>query len=310
LTGPESLRVCSRDLPLRRKIAAGTDGGWGRWAYSPLAENMSQSDRFPIVGVGASAGGVEALSGFFKNIPPRPGMAFVVVTHLNPARESLLHEILERYTDMPVSVAADQTPIERDSVYVLPSDAILGIEKRTLQLRKLDSTRPERKPIDIFFSALAKDQGEYAVGIVLSGGDGDGTLGVKAIKERGGLTMALVANGSGPSHPDMPESARATGFVDFSLPVHDMGVKLVEFARSVERLENIPATGRSDDVDRDWSGPRQDIYEILRNQSGHDFGGYKVNTFNRRVHRRMQITGSDTIEAYVERLRQDPKAAS
>src|SRR4051812_2988328 len=135
---------------------------------------MSQSDRFPIVGVGASAGGVEALSGLFKKIPPRPGMAFVVVTHLNPARESLLHEILGRYTDMPVSVAADKTPIERDSVYVLPSDAVLGIEKRTLQLRKLDSIRAERKPIDIFFSALAKDQGEYAVGIVLSGGDGDG----------------------------------------------------------------------------------------------------------------------------------------
>ena len=272
--------------------------------------SASQSDRFPIVGVGASAGGVEALSGLFKNIPPRPGMAFVVVTHLNPGRESLLHEILTRYTDMPVNVAADQTPIQRDSIYVLPSNAILGIEKRRLQLRKLDSTRPERKPIDIFFSALAKDQGEYAVGIVLSGGDGDGTLGIKAIKEHGGLTMAQVSNGSGPSHPDMPESARSTGLVDFSIPVHDMGVKLVEFARNVERLEDFPAAEPRDDVNRDWSGPRRDIYEILRNQSGHDFGGYKVNTFIRRVHRRMQIAGSDTIEGYVERLREDSKEAS
>jgi two-component system CheB/CheR fusion protein len=262
---------------------------------------------FPIVGIGASAGGVEALNGFFKGLPPHPGMAFVVVTHLNPERESLLHEIIGRYTDMPVAVAADETVVEQNKVYVLPADAILGIQNKQLQLRKLNSTRRERKPIDIFLSVLAKDQGEYAVGVILSGGDGDGTLGVKAIKERGGLTMAQISDGHGPSHPDMPESARSTGLVDFSVPVEEMGKKLVEYARGFELLDGVGSASRDDDSDLDRSDARQEICGILRNQIGHDFTGYKANTFLRRVQRRMQIVQLDSLEAYLERLRRDPK---
>jgi two-component system CheB/CheR fusion protein len=266
-----------------------------------------QPESFPIVGIGASAGGVEALNGFFKAMPEHPGMAFVVVTHLNPERESLLHEIIGRYTDMPVAVAGDETVVERNKVYVLPADAILGIQNKQLQLRKLNSIRRERKPIDIFLSALAKDQGEYAVGVILSGGDGDGTLGVKAIKEHGGLTMAQIADGYGPSHPDMPDSARSTGLVDFSVPVEEMGKKLVEYARGFELLDGMASASRSDHSDLDQSEAREEICAILRNQIGHDFTGYKANTFLRRVQRRMQIIQLDTLEAYLERLRRDPK---
>ena len=181
---------------------------------------------FPIVGIGASAGGVNALEGFFKGLPADSGMAFVIITHLNPERESRLHEVLSRYTSMDVVVAADGVKIAPNCVYVLPADSIISIVNGCLQITKQNRIRPERKPIDIFLSSLAKDLGEYAVSVVLSGGDGDGTLGTKAVKERGGLTFAQVPDAYGPAQPDMPQSAISTGLIDFALPVGDMGRKL------------------------------------------------------------------------------------
>jgi two-component system CheB/CheR fusion protein len=269
---------------------------------------MTSADRdFPIVGVGASAGGIEALEGFFHGVPDQPGMAFVVVTHLNPERKSTLHEVLGRYTNLPVLVAADDLRVEADSVYVLPEDAILSIEGRRLVIRKLPAGQRERKPIDIFFSALAADQGEFAVGVVLSGGDGDGTLGIKAIKERGGLTFAQVRNGHGPAHPDMPDSAISTGLVDCCVPAEEMGAKLVRFAHSFDLLDSIAETSRETEDGEAWETARREIYAILRSQIGHDFGGYKTKTFTRRVQRRMQIRQVDTLDAYLELLRQEPQ---
>jgi two-component system CheB/CheR fusion protein len=256
---------------------------------------------FPIVGVGASAGGVEALEGFFQGVPSKPGLAFIVVTHLSPDRESLLHEIIARYTDLTVAVAADGVEVRPDSVYVLPADAIISIEQGRLQVRKSDSSRRERKPIDILFSSLAIDHGEYAACVVLSGGDGDGTLGTKAIKERGGLTLAQVADGHGPRHPSMPDSAISTGLVDFAIPVDEMGEKLVEFARLLAATDD----GEGSEAER--SQARQEICAILRNHVGHDFSGYKSKTFLRRVQRRMQVTQLGSEDDYVERLKQDPK---
>jgi two-component system CheB/CheR fusion protein len=261
---------------------------------------------FPIVGIGASAGGVDALEGFFRGMPPDPGMGFVVVTHLNPERESLLHEIIARYTKMQVHPAADRVEVEPNTVHVLPADAIIGISGRVLKVTPLSKVNRERKPIDIFFSALAQDMGEYAAAIVLSGGDGDGTLGIKAVKERGGLTMAQVADGHGPAHPDMPNSAIASGLVDFAIPVGEMGTRLVEFARSLDMLETMASTSKSPD-DQALDDSSEKIYAILRNQIGHDFAGYKTKTFLRRVQRRMHVVQIETIEGYVERLRQDPK---
>lgn len=143
---------------------------------------QKEARKFPIVGIGASAGGIEALGGFFKGVPPNSGIAYVVVTHLSPDRESHLHEIIGRYTDLPVQVAVDRAVVEPDKVYVLPSNAVLGIEDGRLQVDKLGPSRRERKPIDLFLSALARDRGEYAAGVILSGGDADGTLGIKAIR--------------------------------------------------------------------------------------------------------------------------------
>src|SRR5690606_25480350 len=122
--------------------------------------------KFPVVGIGASAGGIPAMEGFFRGLPNDPGMAFVIVTHLNPQRESRLHEIVKRYTRMPVQVAQDDMRVEAGQVYVMPENAILTIADGVLRMREPSTLTRERKPVDIFFSELARDQGEYAVGVI------------------------------------------------------------------------------------------------------------------------------------------------
>jgi two-component system CheB/CheR fusion protein len=261
---------------------------------------------FPIVGIGASAGGIEALEGFFRGLPADPGFAIVIVTHLSPERESLLREVVSRLTTMSVTTVTDDIEVKPNCVFVLTTSVTLIMENRRLLVRK-HSGRRERKPIDIFFSSLAIDAGEMAAGVVLSGGDGDGTLGIKAIKERGGITFAQVADSFGPNHPDMPESAIATGFVDFAIPVEKMGEKLVEFGHGNLLIERIIDQSQQDSEEQGIQSAMPDIYTILRNQIGHDFSGYKAKTFMRRVVRRMQVTQHATIEGYIERLRQEPQ---
>ncbi|NPD65774.1 chemotaxis protein CheR [Lichenicola cladoniae] len=280
--------------------------GAGQPLFADDPGDGSSGPAFPIVGVGASAGGIEALEGLFRGIPERPGFAMVIVTHLNPQRGSVLHEIIARYTSLDVRVAVDGADIEIDSVHVLPADAILGIRNGRLSVTRQDNTHRERKPIDVFFSALAIDHNELAAGIVLSGGDGDGTIGIKAIKERGGLTLAQIADGTGPQHPSMPESAISTGMIDFAIPVEEMGAKLAHFARSVGNPGGVePRSLHGEEALLEDA--RHEIYAVLRSEMGHDFAGYKIKTFARRVQRRMQIVQLDAIESYLERLRRDPQ---
>lgn len=262
--------------------------------------------RFPIVGIGASAGGVEALEAFFQGVPSDSGCGFVVVTHLNPERRSLLHEIVARYTTMPVHVAEEGAEIAPNAVYILPADAVLGIARGRLRMRQLSSSRRDRRPIDVFFASLAQDQGECAAGVVLSGGDADGTLGVKAIKEYGGLTLAQTADGTRPQHAQMPNTAIASGLIDIAAPAQEMGARLVQFARSVEGFDGLLAQDQPGGEPA-VQAARREICVVLRNQLGHDFFGYKEKTFLRRVQRRMQVNHIDGLQGYVERLRQDPK---
>lgn len=272
---------------------------------------MSNADpRFPIVGIGASAGGIPALEGFFRGLPGHCDMAFVIVTHLSPERESRLHEVLEHYTHMSVTIASSGTRVAPDTVYVMPENVVLSIRDGVLETRSLDANIRERKPVDIFFAELAKDQGEYAVGVILSGGDGDGTLGVKAIKERGGLTLAQVGDGSGPSNPDMPQSAISSGLIDLALPVGEMGEKLLSFARSFALMPDLALANRREDERDDLEEARLTICSVLRNQTGHDFSDYKAKTFLRRVRRRMQVRQLESIDAYVAYLKQDPDEVS
>ncbi|KQP31997.1 CheR family methyltransferase [Methylobacterium sp. Leaf100] len=253
--------------------------------------------RFPVVGIGASAGGIEALETLFSGLGLDGDLAYVVVTHVSPDRESLLHEVLGRFTKLPVIVAEDGMPVEPGRIYVLPARMLLGIADGRLRLREHDPVQRERNPIDLFFSDLARAYGEYAVGVVLSGGGTDGTLGIKAIKERGGLTFAQGSDGTVPRHPDMPASAIATGLVDFELPADAIGAQLAEYARSFGVIEGLETAAAE--------AAMSEIHALLRDQVGHDFSGYKPKTFARRVQRRMQVARLHRIENYVERLRAD-----
>ena len=265
---------------------------------------MNQDLAFPVVGIGASAGGIEALEGLFGGVPARPGMAFVVVTHLSPHHESALPDILARFTGLRVEAATDGLRLRADTVYVIPPGVVLGLEGGRLVHRQTPAHQ-ERKPVDVFFSELARECGEQAAGVILSGGDADGTLGLKAIKEAGGLALAQVDDVFGPRHPDMPNAAITAGFVDIALPAHDMGAKLMEILRGAH------------DVRQQHAGPSRDetalgdvlpeIYAILRSQVGHDFSGYKKLTFVRRVQRRMQIRQIEQVDAYLQLLGSDPE---
>ena len=249
----------------------------------------------PIVGIGASAGGVEALEQFFKSLPPNNGLAIVVVTHLPPDRESMLSEILGRATRMPVIDARDGDQVEAEHVYVLPPSAILTIREARLQLRRTGPADRERAPIDIFFHSLAEDQAEHAIGIVLSGTGHDGTLGLKAIKEHGGLTIAQGSNVTRPRFAEMPSSAVAAGIVDLELPVDCIPERIIGYVRNWGAFDAEP---RGDALTT--------IYALLRTRTGHDFSEYKDRTFQRRVQRRMQVVQTTKLEDYAALLQREP----
>ena len=265
---------------------------------------MASDSRFPIVGIGASAGGLRALEQFFKTIPPDLGMAFVIITHLAPDRESFLTDILARHTSLTVHGASEGQKVEPNSVYVLPPNASLTIENGALRLHRIEPGHAERSPVDVFFSSLAQDCGDYAVGVVLSGSGSDGVLGIKAIKEQGGLVLAQSSDGTEPSFSGMPDSAIASGLVDYAVPVEDMAAKLSENRQSIGLVDALTEDGAAQGDHPDAKSIEK-LYAVLQSQMGHDFSGYKKRTFIRRVHRRMQINHCDSLLAYVELLQRD-----
>ena len=267
---------------------------------------MATDQPFPIVGVGASAGGVEALEGFFRDMPSDTGMAFVLVTHMPRGHNTALSEIVGRFTDMPVANVRHNETVEPDHVYVCPSDHVVSIEDGRLVL-EARSAEVQRRPIDVFFSSLAEARGENAIGVVLSGGGSDGALGIKTIKEHGGLTLAQGSDGSGPRQSSMPETAIATGFIDLALPVEEMASRLTEFARSHRDVEPLVSGEAEPGEGEDAVEAQHTIARILQNQIGHDFSGYKEKTFMRRVRRRMHIVQVVSLAGYIELLCKEPK---
>ncbi|OWW00152.1 chemotaxis protein CheR [Rhizobium sp. R72] len=266
---------------------------------------MSEGLQFPIVGIGASAGGVQALKAFFERVPANPGMAFVVVTHLSPDRESFLHEVIARYTLLPVAVTEQDMTVRKDHVYVMPSNTILTIKGGKLQVRKPDEAKRERKPIDIFFASLALDRAEHCAAVILSGGDGDGTLGAKAIREAGGFALAQATDGSGPQYPEMPRTAIISGVADLAVPAEEMAGRLIGFAHGLKTSDGLahPSEGLEESK---LERAHQEICTILARQSSHDFSGYKTKTFFRRVHRRMQVRQVRSLRKYIDLLEREP----
>jgi len=268
--------------------------------------NVASEQKFPIVGIGASAGGLEALEGLFRSMPPDTGLSFAIVTHLARGHVSSLVEILSRYTPMSVKTALDGAALNPNELHVCPPDHIMTMVDGKLRLQ-IRADEAQRKPIDVFLSSLAEEHGEASIGILLSGGGSDGTLGIKAIKERGGLTLAQGGDGAGPLQPGMPDTAIAAGVVDLVLPVEDMAVRLADYARNFGSIEALIEDEHRKQDDGTKNEGYQTIYGILHKQVGHDFSGYKEKSFQRRVRHRMQVLQVASLKQYVARLRAEPE---
>lgn len=256
---------------------------------------------FAVVGVGASAGGVEALTALFRRMPPQPSAAFIVVTHLAPDRESLMPEIIGRVTAMPTIAARNGERILPGHVYLNSPDSLLTAVNGHLVLKQ---RQKERNPIDIFLASLAKDFGERAIGVILSGTGSDGAIGLKAVRECGGMTFAQGGDGHGPSYPGMPEAAIGTGYVDRVLPIEALADG---FAGFVARM------ALSDLSDGEQQATVEEckaaIYAALKERTGHDFSHYKDKTFLRRVERRMRVCQLDDLPTYVHHVKTDAHEA-
>ncbi len=262
----------------------------------------SASSAFPIVGIGASAGGLAAFEGFFKAMPADtdPGMAFVLVQHLAPDHKSILTDLVRRYTRMQVFEVEDGMVVQANCTYIIPPGHDMAFLNGSLQLLEPSEPRGKRLPIDFFFRSLARDQRERAIGIVLSGTGSDGTQGVRAIKGEGG--MAMAQNPASTEFDGMPRSAISTGLVDYELPPAEMPAALIAYAaHAFGRLPRSLAV----------SAPRAEsamkkIFVLLRTQVGHDFSQYKPSTIHRRIERRMAVHQIDSIDRYVQYLQRTP----
>jgi two-component system CheB/CheR fusion protein len=257
---------------------------------------------FPIVGVGASAGGLAAFEAFFSGMPADtdPGMAFVLVQHLAPDHKSILTELVRRYTRMKVFEVADGMVVKPNCAYIIPPNRDMAVLNGTLQLLDPASPRGQRLPIDFFFRSLAQDRHERAICIVLSGTGSDGTQGVRAIKGEGGMVMAQEPKST--EYDGMPRSAIATGLVDYVLPAAEMPAQLIAYVAhalgKTPLTAYLPAPKAEDALKK--------ILLLLRAQTGHDFSQYKRSTIVRRVERRMAIHQIRGLEHYVRYLQQTP----
>jgi two-component system CheB/CheR fusion protein len=270
----------------------------------PSKKPVSFNGRFPIAGIGASAGGLEALEELLAEMPADIGMAFVVVIHQHPGHTSLLPDLLSKVTRLPVVKAADHLKVERNHVYVNPPGGNLAILNGVLHLMEPVKEEGPRLSIDYFLRSLAKDQKERAICIVLSGTGTDGTLGLKAIKGESG--MAMVQQVQSAKYAGMPSSAVATGLADYILPPEAMPQQLAAYVRG-PYLTATPAAETAVEVPALAPEPLQKIFVLLRSRTGHDFSAYKPSTIRRRVERRMNVHQIDAPNQYLRYLQENPQ---
>lgn len=260
------------------------------------------NDSFPVVGIGASAGGLEAFTQLLNQLPPDTGMAFVLVQHLDPNQPSLLREIIARTTSMPVQEVQSGMAVEPNQVYVIPPNTAMTIATGRLQLQPRPRSPRASRVIDMFFNTLAQERGSKAIGVVLSGGDADGTLGLEAIKAAGGITLAQSEASA--QVDSMPHMAIATGQVDFVQTPEEMAQTLVSISRHPYVTNPSPpvtaaATPGSEDL-------LADIIDLLKRQTRVDFSQYKPTTLQRRFYRRMALHHLENLESYRQYLQEDP----
>jgi len=283
-------------IPKDAKKQASTD------APETAESQNAPAPAFPIVGIGASAGGLAAFEAFFSGLPVGvdTGMAFVLVQHLAPDHKSILSDLIRRYTRMKVFEVEDGMKVQPDCAYIIPPNRDMAFLNGTLELLEPSAPRGQRLPIDFFFRSLALDQRERAIGIVLSGTGSDGTLGIRAIKGEGGMVMAQTPSST--EHDGMPRSAIATGLVDYELAPGEMSEQIIAYVAHAFGKPPRVATALLPKTEN----ALKKAFVVLRDQTGHDFSQYKPSTIHRRIERRMAVHQIETIDAYVKFLQQTP----
>jgi len=253
-----------------------------------------------VVGMGASAGGLEVFEQFFSHLPPDTGLAFVLVSHLEPTHKGMMPELLGRHTKMKVVEVEDGMEVQPNCVYVIPPNADLAILHGKLQVLEPVTPRGQRMPIDFFFRHLAADQKEKAIAVILSGMGSDGTLGLKAIKEN--LGMAMVQDPASAKYDGMPRSAINTGMADYIAAARELPAKLIQYVTHAPAApeEHVPAEAEP-------TAALEKVFVLLRAHSGNDFSCYKNSTIGRRIERRMSVHQFDSLPRYVRYLQENPQ---
>ena len=266
----------------------------------PLTEKTSgpDNDQFPVVGIGASAGGLEALEQFLGNVPENSGMAYVVIQHLDPTKKGILPELLQKISKMPVHQVKDNMVLRPDSVYVIPPNKTMSVRNGILHLFNPSEARGLRLPVDSFFHSLAEDMGERSIGLILSGMGSDGSEGVVGIKEKNGIVM--VQDPDTAKFDSMPRNAMEAVSSDIVASPAQLSSMLTSF------LRNSRSVGSGEDADIRDKGSLGKIIMLLRTHTGNDFSQYKENMIYRRVERRMSIHGINKISLYARYLQDNP----
>jgi two-component system CheB/CheR fusion protein len=264
----------------------------------PATQLTASDNQFPLVGIGASAGGLDAFKKMIKAIPENSGMAYIFVQHLDPSHESVLPDLLQRVTKIPIHEITDNIHVEPDNIYIIPSNKLLVATDGVLQLSPRPPKEQRSMPVDIFFSSLAEVHQTHAIGVVLSGTATDGTLGLKAIKDHGGITFAQDEDSA--AFEGMPNSAVQAGVVDFILPPEEIPKKIADIKNKIilsdDDLQTLPQ--QDNDVFKQ-------ILSLLRIRRGTDFTYYKQTTIRRRILRRMAINKNEEPSAYLKYLREN-----
>jgi two-component system CheB/CheR fusion protein len=274
-------------MPQKKKAAAGKQ-----------KTGLTAGKGFYIAGIGGSAGSLEALEQFFTNMPADSGIAFVLIQHLDPTHKDILPELLQRFTKMPVQKAIDGVKVRPNNVYVIPPNKDMAVSQGRLRLTSPAMPRGQRLPIDFFFRSLAEDAEERAVGIIFSGMGTDGTLGVKALKDKLGMVMVQAADEA--KYDSMPRSALDTGLADFTAPAAKLPARLVSYVRHFVYAPAEP------EVSKQAAGTLQKVLALVRGRTGHDFSFYKKNTVFRRIERRMSVHQLATLPKYLRYLQLHP----
>ncbi len=294
----KSAKAMGRKIPRQTRAEAGAPP-------ERAEERQGDNDLIAVVGVGASAGGLEAFSKLVERLPADTGMAFVLVMRLDPKHESILPELLARSASLPVSEANEGTLVAPNHIYVTPRNTSLAIEGGALRLQSRRKGRVRRRPIDAFLQSLAEDQDARAIGVILSGAGADGVVGLETIKAQGGITFAQEPKSAG--YDSMPRRAIAAGCVDFTLTPEEIAEELARISRHphvapaavAERgAEEAPQLAVRDGLHR--------ILALLRRASGVDFSPYKANTLRRRIMRRMILNKLESLDEYAKYLRHNP----